>query len=237
MSMDSTSSQDPPTKHSNPANLDIEQGPLPIPDSKFPCTETNSNPDNEVQVPDQLKRAQWLRAAVLGANDGLLSTASLMMGVGAITKDAKTMILTGIAGLLAGACSMAMGEFVSVYSQYDIELSQLMRESKDRNGTQSELEETMKALPSPFQAAVASAVAFAIGAVVPLLAAGFVRRYVVRLVVVVFTVSAALLGFGWLAAFLGKAPPVKSSLRALVGGWIAMGVTYGLTKLVGSTGI
>ena len=62
----------------------------------------------EIKVFDYAKRAQWLRAAVLGANDGLLSTASLMMGVGAIKKDVKTMILTGIAGLVAGACSMAL---------------------------------------------------------------------------------------------------------------------------------
>lgn len=82
----------------------------------------------EIKVFDYAKRAQWLRAAVLGANDGLLSTASLMMGVGAVKKDVKTMILTGIAGLVAGACSMAIGELVSVYSQYDIEMAQMKRE-------------------------------------------------------------------------------------------------------------
>ncbi|VVA93456.1 unnamed protein product [Arabis nemorensis] len=68
------------------------------------------------------KRAQWLLAAVLGANDGLVSTASLMMGVGAVKQDVKVMVLSG---LVAGACSMAIGEFVSVYSQYDIEKAPL----------------------------------------------------------------------------------------------------------------
>lgn len=71
---------------------------------------------------DYSERSQWLRAAVLGANDGLVSVASLMMGVGAVKTDIKLMILTGFIGLIAGACSMAIGEFVSVYSQLDIEV-------------------------------------------------------------------------------------------------------------------
>ncbi|GMH16359.1 hypothetical protein Nepgr_018200 [Nepenthes gracilis] len=200
------------------------------------CTKPNSL-DLQVKVSEHSKRAQWLRAAVLGANDGLLSTASLMVGVGAVKKDVRTMILTGTAGLLAGACSMAMGEFVSVYSQYDIELSQLKRENMGNNRTQTELDEKKKDLPNPFHAAAASAVAFAVGAGVPLLAAAFIRSYMVRLGVVVATVSVALLAFGGLAAVLGKVPPVKPSLRLLVGGWIAMGVTFGLIKLAGSTGI
>ncbi|XP_054800045.1 vacuolar iron transporter homolog 2-like [Prosopis cineraria] len=172
---------------------------------------------------DYTQRAQWLRAAVLGANDGLLSTASLMMGVGAVRKDAKTMILTGVAGLVAGACSMAIGEFVSVYSQYDIEVAQLKRERKEVNKAK---------LPNPLYAAAASAVAFAAGAAVPLLGAAFIKEYKVRLVVVVGVVSLALLGFGVLGAVLGKTPVVKSSSRILIGGWIAMGITFGLTKSV-----
>lgn len=185
----------------------------------------------EVEIVDYSKRAQWLRAAVLGANDGLLSTSSLMMGIGAVHQDAKSMILTGIAGLVAGACSMAIGEFVSVYSQYDIEMAQIKRESA------TEIEEKRKKLPSPLQAAGASAFAFAIGAIVPLLGAVFVKDYRVRLGVVVSVVSFALLGFGGLGAYLGKAPLLKSSLRVLIGGWLAMGVTFGLTKLVGVTGL
>lgn len=155
-----------------------------------------------------------------------------MMGVGAVRKDFKTMILTGIAGLVAGALSMAIGEFVSVYSQYDIELAQMKRESKD----QFEVEKN-KSLPKPLQAAVASALAFGVGAVVPLLGAAFIKEYVVRVGVVVVVVSLALLGFGGLGAVLGKAPVVKSSLRVLLGGWVAMGITFGFTKLIGSTGL
>ncbi|GMQ01734.1 hypothetical protein CsSME_00048276 [Camellia sinensis var. sinensis] len=190
-----------------------------------------------LEVVDYSRRAQWLRAAVLGANDGLLSTASLMMGVGAVRKDVKTMILTGIAGTIGGACSMAIGEFVSVYSQYDIEMSQIKRGGGEREMSESEIEETKKHLPSPLAAAAASAAAFVVGAVVPLLAAAFIKDYWVRVGVVVAAVSLALLGFGGLSAVLGRASVVKSSIRVLVGGWLAMGITFGLTKLIGSTGI
>ncbi|CAK9160472.1 unnamed protein product [Ilex paraguariensis] len=187
----------------------------------------------EIEVFDYSKRAQWLRAAVLGANDGLLSTASLMMGVGAVRTDVKSMILSGIAGLVGGACSMAIGEFVSVYSQYDIEVAQMNRENR---ATQTELEDN-KDLPNPLQAAAASALAFAAGAAVPLLGAAFIKDYHARLGVVVGVVTFALLGFGSFGAYLGGTPMVKSSLRILIGGWLAMGITFGLTKLIGSTGL
>ncbi|XP_071726378.1 vacuolar iron transporter homolog 2-like [Rutidosis leptorrhynchoides] len=191
---------------------------------------------NENIIFDYAKRAQWLRAAVLGANDGLLSTASLMMGVSAVRHDVKSMILSGIVGLVAGACSMAIGEFVSVYSQYDIEMSQIKREIM-KNGNIEELERKKRNLPSPAKAAAASASAFAVGAVVPLLAAAFIKNYLVRLIVVVVAVSLALIGFGGLSAIMGRAPMVKSTVRVLVGGWLAMVVTFGLTKAVGSTGL
>nr|XP_043630899.1 vacuolar iron transporter homolog 4-like [Erigeron canadensis] len=186
---------------------------------------------------DYAKRAQWLRAALLGANDGLLSTATIMMGVGAVSKDIKTMILSGIATMVGGACSMAIGEFVSVYSQYDIEMSQFKREIKNGWINHDELENKKNGLPSPTKAALASASAFALGAAVPLLAASFISNYHVRLAVVVVVVSMALVGFGVLSAVLGRAPMVKPTLRILIGGWVAMGVTFGLTKAVGSSGL
>ncbi|XWS67619.1 hypothetical protein CRYUN_Cryun04dG0021300 [Craigia yunnanensis] len=194
------------------------------------------NEEHEIEVFDYAKRAQWLRAAVLGANDGLLSTASLMMGVGAVRKDSKTMILTGVAGLVAGACSMAIGELVSVYSQYDIELSQMKREKMTKHFA-DDLETKKKSLPNPWQAAGASAIAFAIGAVIPLLGAVFIREYMLRLVVVLVVVSLALIGFGAVGALLGGVPMLKSSSRVLLGGWLAMGITFGLTKLVARSGL
>ncbi|GAA0184342.1 hypothetical protein Leryth_025476 [Lithospermum erythrorhizon] len=184
---------------------------------------------------DYSKRSQWLRAAVLGANDGLVSTASLMMGVGAVKQDIKAMILTGFAGLVAGACSMAIGEFVSVYSQLDIEVAQAKRERQKERGNDGD--DDKEDLPNPIQAAAASALAFSIGAMVPLLAASFIREYKVRIMVVFAAVTLALVAFGWLGATLGKAPVVKSCSRVLIGGWLAMGITYGLTKLIGTSGL
>ncbi|KAA0054933.1 hypothetical protein IC582_004641 [Cucumis melo] len=192
---------------------------------------------------DYSKRAQWLRAAVLGANDGLVSTASLMMGVGAVKQDIKAMILTGFAGLVAGACSMAIGEFVSVYSQLDIEMAQIKREKLQRSNNmeggvvQGQESKDKEKLPNPLQAAAASALAFSLGAMVPLLAASFIREYKVRLAVVVASVTLALAVFGWLGAVLGKASPIKSAARVLVGGWLAMAITFGLTKLIGASGL
>ncbi|XP_024357279.1 vacuolar iron transporter homolog 2 [Physcomitrium patens] len=76
-------------------------------------------------------RAPWLRALVLGANDGMVSTASLMLGVGAVEHSVKTMVVGGLAGLVAGACSMAIGEFVSVFSQRDAEKADVEKERQE----------------------------------------------------------------------------------------------------------
>ena len=78
-----------------------------------------------------LRRSGWLRAAVLGANDGIVSTASLVIGVAAAGVDRAAMLTAGIAGLVAGAMSMAAGEYVSVSSQADTEHSDLARERRE----------------------------------------------------------------------------------------------------------
>lgn len=83
-------------------------------------------------------RSGWLRAAILGANDGILSTASIIIGVAAASDTRDPIVLAGVAGLVAGALSMAAGEYVSVSSQADLESSDLAREIK-------ELEETPEA--------------------------------------------------------------------------------------------
>lgn len=181
--------------------------------------------------PDYSQRGQWLRAAVLGASDGLVSTASLMMGVGAVKGDAKAMVLSGFAGLVAGACSMAIGEFVSVASQLDVEVAQRKREEMIEGGGKVDRD----GLPSPVRAAAASALAFAVGAMVPLLAAGFISSHKVRLGVVAAAASVALVVFGCVGAAVGRAPVGRSAVRVLVGGWMAMAVTFGLLRLFGST--
>lgn len=76
-------------------------------------------------------RIGWLRAAVLGANDGIVSTASLLMGVAAAQASHSTLVMTGVAGLVAGAMSMAAGEYVSVYAQADTEQADLAREKAE----------------------------------------------------------------------------------------------------------
>lgn len=227
---------------SNQTPLQDAKHTLPSPDLEGQTLEIDNNND----LFDYAKRSQWLRAAVLGANDGLVSTASLMMGVGAVKQDVKAMILTGFAGLVAGACSMAIGEFVSVYSQLDIEVAQIKREKMragggggggERKEEGKGEEEEEEGLPNPVQAAAASALAFSLGAMVPLLAASFIREYKVRVGAVVAAVTVALVVFGWLGAALGRSPVVRSSIRVLVGGWLAMALTFGLTKLIGSSGL
>ncbi|KAI3815393.1 hypothetical protein L1987_15059 [Smallanthus sonchifolius] len=133
-----------------------------------------------------------------------------MMGVGAVKHDVRAMILTGFAGLVAGACSMAIGEFVSVYSQRDVEVGQMKRDNRIAGNNDQE------ALPNPIQAAAASAFAFILGAMMPLLAASFIVDHKVRLGVVAATVSLTLVVFGWIGAFLGRTPVVKSCFRILM---------------------
>lgn len=180
-----------------------------------------------------MARAQWLRAAVLGANDGLVSVASLMIGIGAVNENNKAMLVSGLAGLVAGACSMAIGEFVSVYAQYDIEVAAARRRRRQRrrrcDGDGEE--EGSGRLPSPFKAAAASALAFTVGALLPLLAGGFVRPWAPRVAAVCAATSAALAGFGALGAALGGASPARSAARVLLGGWAAMAACYGVLRL------
>jgi vacuolar iron transporter family protein len=97
---------------------------------------------NSLQMPPESHRSEhigWLRAAVLGANDGIVSTASLIVGVAAAHTSHQNILLTGVAGLVAGAMSMAAGEYVSVSSQADTENADLARE-KEELATNSEFE-------------------------------------------------------------------------------------------------
>lgn len=203
-----------------------------------------------------VQRAHWLRAAILGANDGLLSVSTLMLGVGSAKDDRWSMLVSGAAGSVAGAFSMALGEFVSVSAQRDIQ------EEANKNGRSQQLKlvnvvkikdpvelqspwksptmgaiaaskDEEEALPSPAKAAAASGLAFMVGSAVPLLSSGFVWQYKARIMVLVAVSTVALAGFGWAAAYFGGSRRVRlSTLRVLVGGWLAMGITYCLFKLL-----
>ncbi len=91
----------------------------------------NSNPIKDYLSPHYIHKSNWLRAAVLGANDGLLSTASIVVGVASASTTREAIILAAVAGLVAGALSMAAGEYVSVSSQTDIEKADIDREARE----------------------------------------------------------------------------------------------------------
>ncbi|XP_072977095.1 vacuolar iron transporter homolog 2-like [Typha angustifolia] len=177
-------------------------------------------PTNEEKETTRAQRSQWLRAAILGASDGLLSTTSLMLGVGAAKQDHRSTIISGAAGAVAGAFSMAVGEFVSVSTQRDIEIA----------GGEAKTAPTPKTSPNPVKAAAASGFAFVAGSLVPLLPGYFVKEYHVRILALVIVASAALAAFGGVGARLGGSPACVSAVRVLVGGWVAMGITYWMLK-------
>ncbi len=89
-------------------------------------TQTSAHPDD----PHHTHRGGWLRAAVLGGNDGIISVASLMIGVASATPDGEVVMISGVAGLVAGALSMAAGEYISVSSQADLEKADIERERR-----------------------------------------------------------------------------------------------------------
>lgn len=103
-----------------------------------------THPDAHPDDPHFVSRSGWIRAAVLGANDGIVSTASLLVGIAASGANQHQVLLAGLAGLSAGALSMAAGEYVSVSSQSDIEQADILREHAAlHNNPHTELEELM----------------------------------------------------------------------------------------------
>jgi VIT1/CCC1 family predicted Fe2+/Mn2+ transporter len=218
-------------------------------------------------------RLNWLRAGVLGANDGIVSTAGLVVGVAAATTAGSVIFAAGLAGLVAGAVSMALGEYVSVSTQRDTQRAllekerheltempdaefeelaglyatkglsaqtarQVARELTERDAFAAHVDVELGIDPNelsrPWQAALSSAVAFTLGAVVPLIAillpsTGF------RVPVAFFAVLMALALTGTVSAILGGAQKRRAVLRVVCGGALAMLVTYGVGQLVGTT--
>jgi len=205
-------------------------------------------------------RAGWLRAAVLGANDGVVSIAGLVVGVAASGASHATVFASGIAGLVAGAMSMAAGEYVSVQSQVDTERSDLATERRElaedpdselaeltniyvRRGLQPVLArevaeqltahdalashardelgitETLRA--RPVQAALASAAAFSVGALPPIVAVLLAPVARVQVITIATTLVALSLS-GAVAARIGGASPWRGGARVLFWGALAM---------------
>lgn len=168
-------------------------------------------------------RLNRLRAAVLGANDGIVSVAAVVVGV-AGAAPARTAVLTaGIAGLVAGALSMAAGEYVSVSSQRDAERAGIATGALDDDTE----------LTDPWHAAAASLGAFLVGGIVPLLAVLAVSTAGARVPVVAAAVLVALVVTGAVSARVGAASVRRAVVRNVLGGGIAMAVTYGVGSLVG----
>ena len=219
----------------------------------------------------RVHRSGWLRASVLGANDGVVSVASLIVGVAASEADQGAVVLAGVAGLVAGAMSMAAGEYVSVQSQADAEEADLKIEAEalksDPEGELEELSEiyrnrgldeelaaevarqltkrdalgahardeigiTDELSARPMEAAVWSAVAFSIGAAVPVVAAWLAP--VAMLLWLIPSVSIVLLGIlGALAARAGGADPVRGGIRVCLWGSAAMALTAVVGRFFG----
>lgn len=217
-------------------------------------------------------RIGWLRAAVLGANDGIVSTASLIVGVASASADRNSVLLAGVAGLIAGAMSMAAGEYVSVSSQADAERADLARETKElqqapeaerqelagiyesrglepalalqvadqlmakdalRAHARDELGMSEITAARPIQAALTSAVTFAAGAALPFVAAAIAPTDAT----VVWVAAASLLalaGLGVAGARLGRAGVLKALVRVTFWGALAMAVTAGVGRMLGS---
>jgi VIT1/CCC1 family predicted Fe2+/Mn2+ transporter len=166
-------------------------------------------------------RMNRLRAGVLGANDGIVSVAAIVVGVAGATAHAGTILAAGLAALIGGALSMALGEYVSVSSQ---------RDSQRASGTPEDEH------VSPWSAAFASAISFLLGGVLPLLAV-LLLPGLVRIPITVVVVLAALAATGAAGAALGGAPVGRATIRVMIGGALALLITFAIGSLLGVSGI
>jgi VIT1/CCC1 family predicted Fe2+/Mn2+ transporter len=216
-------------------------------------------------------RLNWLRAGVLGANDGIVSVAGIVVGVAGATSSKGAILTAGVAGLVAGAVSMALGEYVSVSSQRDSEKALLSKERWElrtypeeelaeltalyeakglrpdtarqvaaeltehdalRAHLEAELNIDPEDLVNPVQAAVASAVSFTVGALLPLVAV--LLPTAARVPITVAAVLVALAITGAVSARLGGSDPRRAVVRLLVGGAAGLALTYGIGTLFGT---
>ncbi len=218
-----------------------------------------------------VSRIGWLRAAVLGANDGIVSTASLVIGVAAAGGSKQALLVAGVAGLVAGAMSMAAGEYVSVSSQSDTERADIARETAElRDQPEFEIEELASiyvgrgltpelarqvavqlmakdalgahardelgisdmSTARPVQAALASALTFSVGAVLPLIVVALTPLANLILIVAIASLF-FLAALGAAGARAGGAAPLKPVLRVVFWGALAMAATAGVGALFG----
>ena len=179
------------------------------------------------------RRLNWLRAGVLGANDGIVSTAGIVMGVAGATVESGPILIAGVAALIAGSISMAGGEYASVGAQRDSEIAAVEKErSERRKDTDTPGEEPDDEYVSPMAAAIASFFAFALGSVLPIVAiAGPWVEY--REVATVSSVVFALALTGFLGAKIGGAKPLRAVIRNVVVSLLAMGIAFAIGTALG----
>ncbi len=217
----------------------------------------------------------WLRAAVLGANDGIVSIAALIVGIAGASDSSSFIITAGIAGIIAGALSMAVGEYVSVSTQRDTEQALIIKEKHElEHQADHELEELITLyqekglsretavtvaneltahdafaahvdaelhidpnnLTSPSHAALASATSFFIGGIIPLIAI-ILPPASIRITVTFVAVLIALIITGSLSAYAGGANKTRATIRVVLGGVLAMAITFGVGKIFSVSGI
>ena len=219
-------------------------------------------------------RAGWLRAAVLGANDGLVSTAALMIGVAAAGKN-DFLVTAGIAGITAGAMSMAVGEYVSVRSQNDVEESdrrlemehlaadpeselielqhiyiqrgltpelamQVAQQMHEKDALEAHLRDELGQFPDtkarPIQAAIASAISFTAGGLIPF-AGAFAPTVGAKFWSIVLFTLGGLLITGIVSAKLAGSRIFSPTVRVMLGGSLGMLITAGIGKIANISGL
>lgn len=217
-------------------------------------------------------KLNWLRAGVLGANDGIVSTACILLGVIAAGSGTQAIMIAGIAAAVAGAVSMALGEYVSVSAQRDserlfieletaelqdcpaeehTELVEILRgygvthEVADQAAKDIEAKDPLKAhlqlelgidsedLTNPWAAALSSAVAFTLGALLPIISVVLAPATSRGLTVTIVTLATLVLT-GYISACISGTNKARSMLRLLIGGALGLVVTYGVGLLFGT---
>jgi VIT1/CCC1 family predicted Fe2+/Mn2+ transporter len=220
-------------------------------------------------------KLNWLRASVLGANDGIVSVSSVVVGVAGATDNRIFIITAGVAALVAGALSMAVGEYVSVSSQRDTEKALLKKEQTELDTVpEAELEELVglyqkkglsrqtaetvakelsahdvfaahvdaelninpNDLANPWHAAYASGASFFAGAIIPIIAV-LLSPASLHIPVTFFAVVVALVVTGMLSAHVGGANKLRATVRVVLGGVLAMAITYIIGRAFGVSGI
>lgn len=231
-------------------------------------------PHLELQGYSMESRLNWLRAGVLGANDGIVSMAGLVLGVAGATSSSSIIITAGVAGIIAACISMAAGEYVSVSSSRDSQKALIAKEKEElKNFPKEELKELAiiyekkglsektaiavaqeltdhdpvmahldaelnidpANLMNPWHAAIASAIAFFMGGIIPMIAI-ILSPASLRFPVTFIAVVIALAFTGTISAKIGGSGKLRATFRVVIGGMIAMVVTHLVGRMFGIVG-